>query len=142
MNTDESNPVETIHRSLLRTVQRGFLIWSWLGLLGAYVTTSGFYSNQAYFVVTRGLESIELARYSYVATYTLLIPVVVLIVGWISFLQYSTAILRVAILPEDEGEHKAPWRLAFLFRNSLMFLILAWVAILFVVLFPFLLSRS
>ena len=112
--------------------------------MGAYVTTSGFYSSQAYQVVTRGLESIEFARYSSLATYSLLIPVVVLMAGWMSFLQYSVTILRVAILPGDEDMHhedmhRSNWRLAFLFRNSLVFLIITWMSILFVVLLPFIL---
>ena len=134
---------------LHESIKKGFLIWSWLGLLGAYVSTSSIFSNQLYIVLTQGARGLDLGQFAYTAFGFLFLPPLVLVMGWLAFYKYSTYIIKIAIFPSEiedatDSEYSKglvdPWRLMLLFKSSVLYLILSWIVMLFSVFFPYLMS--
>lgn len=125
---------------VLAAIRRGFLVWSWIGLLGAYTSTSAVYGSQLIRLVADGVDRFKFASYWSVTVASLMLPIIVLTVGWLLFGQYSRAIFAIALLPEAESASKGRIdsdRLAFLFNSSIFYLMFSWVAILFTLLLPY-----
>ncbi len=138
--------MELSSKDLLSSVKKGFLIWSWLGLLAAYVSTSSVFSSQLYIIVTQGARGFKLTQYEYVGLGILFFPPIILAMGWFVFYRYSVFLLRETIAPlmdiepDDENDKYLSKRFFFLFRSSILYLILSWVFMLFSVFFPYLIS--
>ena len=91
--------MELSSKDLLSSVKKGFLIWSWLGLLAAYVSTSSVFSSQLYIIVTQGARGFKLTQYEYVGLGILFFPPIILAMGWFVFYRYSVFLLRETIAP-------------------------------------------
>ncbi len=133
---------------LITSVKRGFLIWSWLGLLAAYVSSSSIFSSQLYIIVTQGVRGFKLSQYENVALGVLFFPPIILAMGWFIFYNYSVLLIKETMDPftesqNDKDERKYYYhRFFFLFRSSILYLILAWVFMLFSIFFPYLISLT
>ena len=136
----EETPMD--YKNFPRDVQRGFLIWTWIALLGAFTASSGVFATQSYLIANRGFETLRFGS-AIITTYALLLPIICLIVGWLSFLQYSLRLIDRILFLEGDGSGHSPstdadmFRLRFTLRNSLLFLFFSWLTILFVAMVPY-----
>ncbi len=116
-------------------LKRTFLVWSWIGLLGAYVYTAvsfasllvatGFATRLPPFE-GRGANVNPLFRL--ISVVGVIAPIVILALACSVFLRYSVATYRMAVLDplhEGDGEELLP-----LFRSSLVWLIAVWIVVL------------
>ncbi len=126
-------------------LKRTFVVWSWLGLLAAYVYTvvsfgslmvaTGFTARLPPFT-GRDPRTDPLLGLSTVLG--LVVPLVILVVACLLFLRYSVATYRMAVLdpaPAGDGEE-----LLALFRGSLAYLIAVWIVVLALKALPIMLS--
>jgi hypothetical protein len=125
--------------AVLTAIRRGFLLWSWIGLLSAYISTSAVYGSQMITIVTQGIERLNFASYWTLTVASLMFPVAVLMMGWLLFSRYSRAILAIALIPESEssGRKINSKELGYLFNASINYLIFSWIAILLAILLPY-----
>jgi hypothetical protein len=117
-------------------LKRAFLVWSWLGLLGAYVYTTvslgtsltisaGFARSMAP-LASQGRSEGPLSMP--VTVLCLIVPIVVLSLACVRFLLYSVAVYRVAVVgPPHEADGQ---ELLSLFRPALAYLIATWIVVL------------
>ncbi len=96
----ERDQQDSTSEQVKSAVRRGFLLWSWMGLLGAYISTSTIYSVQLLRMIIQGRETFEFSYYSTLTGAILMFPIMVLVTGWVSFSRYSSVILDVSLLPE------------------------------------------
>jgi len=125
-----------------RIVKRGFILWSWIGLIGAYTATSSVYANQLYIIAIQGTKTIDIYPFASLLMAGLLLPMGFLAIGWLSFYRYSLCILKIALSPEsdklDNKEMGEEFRkLSLFFKYTIMSLIIAWLAIIFSVFIPY-----
>ena len=126
-------------------LKRTFLVWSWIGLLGAYVYTAvsfasimvatGFATRLPPFE-GRGPNPNPLLRL--IGLLGVIVPIVVLALACSVFLRYSVTTYRMAVLDslhEGDGEDLLP-----LFRSSLVWLIAVWIVVLALKAVPIVLS--
>lgn len=126
---------------MIQVVRRGFLLWSWIGLIAAYTSTSAIYANQLYLMMSQGYKSIDFLPFASITMTTLLFPMGVLAVGWFAFYRYSLSILNIVLIPEKaKSEIDELWRVAFLFKSTVLSLILSWISILIAVFIPYLIQ--
>ncbi len=126
-------------------LKRTFLVWSWIGLLAAYVYTTVSFAN---LILAAGLanrlsstmgrgRSVD-AGPRLIAILGVLAPLVVLLLACLVFLRYSVATYRMAVLdPPDETNAQ---ELLPLFRGSLAWLIVVWITVLVVRALPIVLN--
>ncbi len=116
-------------------LKRTFLVWSWIGLLAAYVYTTvsfgglslalGFASRLPPFD-GRGPSTDPFFRM--IGILSVIVPIVILALACFVFLRYSVATYRAAVLePLQEGDGQ---ELLALFRSSLLWLIVVWIVVL------------
>ena len=133
------NEIQSDQDSLLSAIRRGFLVWSWIGLLGAYVTTSAVYAAQLLSIVTRGFDNYAYSHFTSITIAAFLIPIIIISMGWIVFNRYSTGILKLAILSDSLKENNEVLKqLIVPFRIAINYLIMSWVSILFAIFLPYL----
>jgi hypothetical protein len=135
VNTSEPQSL-TNTTELFLSVKRGFLVWSWIGLLGAFITTSSTYGNFLFLLVTQGARIFEFTRLGARFLVVLFFPAIFLSFAWVQFYFYSTSIYRMILFPESESAA----RLFILFRLCLVYLISSWVVLLLVMFAPYLLG--
>lgn len=127
------------------SLKRTFLVWSWLGLLGAYTGTllcftaglwfSGGFLRSLAPLATRGVDSFLLT-----AVLGTVLPLLLLALGCVRFYRYSVAVYEAATTdPSPEGERTTA--LPF-FRSALGYLLAAWIVVLAFETLPVLLSVS
>ncbi len=116
-------------------LKKTFLVWSWIGLLAAYVYTTVSFGglSLAYGLygrlpsgIGRGQTADPLLRF--IGILGMIVPIVILAVASFVFLRYSVATYRMAVLDvphEGDGEE-----LLVLFRSSLLWLIVVWIVVL------------
>jgi len=109
-----------------RLVSRGFLIWSWLGLLSAYVATSALFVSQLYINWREGFQAFRFSS-SLAVTFSMaqLLPVYTLVFAWLAFYRYSNLTFAVAVEGREPSE--SPDLLP-QFRSSLQYLMFSWLA--------------
>jgi len=116
-------------------LKKTFLVWSWIGLLGAYVYTTvtfggllvatGFATRLPPFA-GQGPNRDPLLRM--IGVLGVIVPIVILALACFVFLRYSVATYRMAVVDpphEGDGEELLP-----LFRSSLVWLITVWIVVL------------
>jgi len=123
-----------------------FLVWSWIGLLGAYVYTGVTFGG--YLVATGfatrlpsfpGQGPREDPLFRMTGILGVIVPIVILALACFVFLRYSVATYRMAVLDsphEGDGEE-----LLLLFRGSLVWLIVVWIVVLAFKALPIVLSQ-
>ncbi len=132
-------------RDVGASLKRTFLVWSWIGLLAAYVYTAvsfasllvatGFATRLPPFE-GRGANVNPLVRL--ISVVGVIAPIVILALACSVFLRYSVATYRRAVLDsphEGDGEDLLP-----LFRSSLVWLIAVWIVVLALKAVPIVLS--
>jgi hypothetical protein len=113
-------------------LQRTFVVWSWIGLLAAYVyTTVSFGGLSLAFGLAgrlpsgmgRGQNADPLLRF--IGILSMIVPIVILALAGFVFLRYSVATYRMAVLdsPHEGGGED----LLVLFRSSILWLIVVWI---------------
>ena len=116
-------------------LKRTFVVWSWIGLLAAYVYTAVAFGGL--WVATsfatrlppfagRGPSGEPLLRM--IGILGMIVPIVILALACFVFLRYSVATYRMAVVDsprEGDGEE-----LLLLFRSSLVWLIVVWIVVL------------
>jgi hypothetical protein len=125
-------------------VKRTFLVWSWIGLLGAYVYTTVSFGSLllAVGIAARRPPSTGGGPHGYslfrqTSVLAVIVPIVILAVACFVFLRYSVATYRMTVLdPPHEGDGE---ELLLLFRSSLMWLIVVWIVVLSMRVLPMLL---
>ena len=126
-------------------LKRTFLVWSWIGLLGAYVYTAVSFGG---LLVAAGFATrlSPLASQSpstdplfeLIIALCLIVPIVILALACFVFLRYSVVTYRMAVLdPPQEGNGQ---ELLPLFRGSLAWLIVVWIVALTLRALPIVLS--
>ncbi len=126
-------------------LKRTFLVWSWIGLLAAYVYTAvsfggilvaaGFATRLPPFE-GRGPNPNPFLKL--IGILGVIAPIVVLALACSLFLRYSVATYRMAVLdPPREGDGE---ELLVLFRGSLVWLIAVWIVMLALRALPIVLS--
>ncbi len=128
-------------------LKRTFLVWSWIGLLAAYVYTTVSFggltlafglAGRLPYSAGRGQHVDPLLRLLNVLG--MIVPVVILALACFVFLRYSVATYRAAVLePLQEGEGQ---ELLTLFRSSLLWLVVVWIVVLSVRVLPLVLNPS
>ncbi len=116
-------------------LKRTFVVWSWIGLLGAYVYTTVSFGNVllATGFATRLSPLAGQSRNTdpllrLISALGFIVPIVILALACFIFLRYSVATYRMAVLdPPHEGDGE---ELLLLFRNSLAYLIAVWIVVL------------
>lgn len=123
-----------------------FLVWSWMGLLAAYVYTAVSYGSLTLSVgiamklppsMGGGPSGYSLFRQTSVLA--IIVPIVILALACFVFLRYSVATYRMAVLEshrEGDGEE-----LLLLFRSSLVWLIVVWIVALALKALPIVLNQ-
>ena len=113
-------------------LRKTFVVWSWIGLLAAYVYTAvtfggllvaaGFATRMPPFG-GQGPSQDPFRRM--IGILGVIVPIVILALACFVFLRYSVATYRMAVLDsphEGDGEE-----LLLLFRGSLVWLIVVWI---------------
>ena len=141
-NKSETQDLREETSELAKIVKRGFILWSWIGLIGAYTATSAVYANQLYIIAIQGTETLGIYPFASMMMAALLLPMGFLAIGWLIFYRYSICILRIALLPEKsdlKGSkiEKEFDKLPFFFKFSILSLIISWIAILLAVFVPY-----
>lgn len=127
----------TEQANYLASIKRGFLLWSWIGLLGAFISTSAIFATQILMIAREGIRIFEFRSSQVYSILTLLFPAIVIMMAWLTFYRYSIAIYQYAVLELKEIDNKY---LYFLFRSSVLYLILSWLIGFVCFLLPFLLN--
>ncbi len=129
------------------SLRRTFLVWSWVGILGALVATATSYSSQLYFTLSQGFRALDLRPNSSFMFTVYLLPSTCLILDWIIFYRYSGILYSVIILDvpgsdaNQEAESRKTWHQLFVqFKYTLLYLILTWLLIMAVNSLPVLLA--
>ena len=120
-----------------RSIRKGFLVWSWIGLLSAYLATSALLVGQFFRTWTEGVRGFDVP----LMTLNMLVvwqgvPAVVLCLAWLTFYTYSKAVFTYSILAADEQKpeqtsHGELDSLFHGFRLSLFYLMATWFTVLF-----------
>ena len=113
-------------------LKRTFLVWSWIGLLAAYVYTAVSFGSLSLAFglygrlpsgIGRGQNADPLLRF--IGILGMIVPIVILALASFVFLRHSVATYRMAVLdPPHEGDGE---ELLLLFRGSLLWLIVVWI---------------
>ena len=116
-------------------LKRTFLVWSWIGLLAAYVYTTVSFGGMSLAMGLygrlpsgsgRGRDADPILRF--IGILGMIVPIVILALASFVFLRYSVATYRMAVLdPPHEGDGE---ELLTLFRGSLLWLIVVWIVVL------------
>ncbi len=113
-------------------LKRTFVVWSWIGLLVAYVYTTVSFGGLSLAMglagrfpsgTGRGLRADPLLRF--ISILGMIVPIVILALASFVFLRYSVATYRMAVLDaprEGDGEE-----LLLLLRSALLWLIVVWI---------------
>lgn len=126
-------------------LKRTFLVWSWIGLLAAYVyTTVSFaslilaagFATRLSSTMGRGHSADPGQRL--IGILGVAVPLVVLLLACLVFLRYSVATYRMTVL--DPPDEKDAQELLPLFRGSLAWLIAVWITVLAVRALPIILN--
>lgn len=116
-------------------VKRTFLLWSWLGLLGAYVYTTmslgaglllsaGFARN----IVSLANQGREVSsHFAPITALCVITPLVILSLACIQFFTYSVALYRVLVV--DPSRETEGAELLSHFRPALGYLIATWIVV-------------
>jgi len=127
-------------------LKKTFLVWSWIGLLGAYVYTAvtfggllvatGFATRLPPFA---GRDPNRDPLLRLIGVLGVIVPIVILALACFVFLRYSVATYRMAVLdPPHEGDGE---ELLLLFRSSLVWLIVIWIVVLALKALPIVLNQ-
>jgi hypothetical protein len=117
-----------------RLVNRAFLVWSWLGLLSAYIATSALFVSQLYSTWREGLQAFRFSSIqATVFSLAQLFPVYTLVFAWLAFYSYSVAVFCVAI---EDNASEVPISLPRQFRRSLLYIVISWLAALVLAALP------
>jgi len=116
-------------------LKKTFLVWSWIGLLAAYVYTAvsfGGLSVATAFAARlpsfAGQGPNQDPLFRMIGVLCLIVPIVILALACFVFLRYSVVTYRMAVLdPPQEGDGA---ELLPLFRSSLLWLIVVWIVVL------------
>lgn len=137
------NEPQAARHDLTRLVERGFIVWSWIGLLGAYVSTSALFAGQLLVALREGYRVYEFTTYHSGTFVGIFAALATIVVGWLVFYRYSVAIFRTAILGTWSTSAKQD-DIALLrwFRSAVLYLIFTWVLGLAAVFLPYVLQIS
>jgi len=126
-------------------VKRTFLVWSWLGLLGAYAGTlltltaslrfSGGFLRILGPLAKQGMDTVVVA-----AILSTALPVLLLFLGCVRLHRYSVAVYQ-SVVTEPASEGARDTALPF-FRQALAYLIATWLVVLVFETLPVLLTVS
>ena len=112
---------------ILKTIKSGFIIWSWVALLGAYTSTSGILIMLEYQFLQRGIEAYNLSNITLtIFMMAILFPMLNLLMGWFVFIKYSITIFDISIFQSSTSNEileKSKW----LFRRSISYLMYAYI---------------
>ena len=116
-------------------VRRTFLVWSWLGLLGAYVYTTMSLGTGLLFSAGFARNIASLANqgrdvgphFTPVTILCVIAPIVVLSLACVRFLTYSVTLYRVVVV--DHPREAEGGELLSHFRPALGYLIATWIVV-------------
>jgi hypothetical protein len=109
-------------------LRRGFIVWSWIGLLGALTSSSAIFTNQIFLWTREGVVSYKIGgTQPLFASITVLFPLLILAIAWLTFYRYSIAIFEACVLGTHEYSHFS-FDVVWLFRRCVFYLAAAWLA--------------
>lgn len=122
-----------------------FLVWSWIGLLAAYVYTVVSFGSLTLAAGLTARLSSTMGRVHgadpgsrVIGILGVIVPLVILLLACLVFLRYSVTTYRMAVL--DPPDEKDTIELLPLFRGSLAWLIAVWITVLAVRALPIVLN--
>ena len=128
-------------------LKKTFVVWSWIGLLAAYVYTCVSFGglSLAFSMYSRMPSGIGGGRNAdpllrFIGILGMIVPIVILALASFVFLRYSVATYRMAVLDaphEGDGE-----QLLVLFRSAILWLIVVWIVVLSLRALPLLLNPA
>jgi len=128
---DQKNVKSSAEMAPPNQIQKGFLLWSSVTLLSAYIATSGLYAGQIYAYARDGIRTVFPSMIHQVYLMFLTLPMVILLLGWLAFYKYAMMVWSVSISEEEKFSLNSIRVLKGSFRISLLYLLLSWFGILF-----------
>jgi len=120
--------------SVTASLKKGFLLWSWVGLIGAYIATSTLFGTSIFMFTLQGIRIFEHSfMFRVLLMYGFLVPIVILAMAWLTFYRYSIALFEVAVIDSVGLDAR---KIMFLFKRSLLYLIMSWIVALLLFVIP------
>ncbi|MFW9876763.1 MAG: hypothetical protein ACFFG0_27020 [Candidatus Thorarchaeota archaeon] len=143
-------------KNISQQIKRGFLLWSWIAILGGYITTSTIFLSNLTMSLSQGMKIMSYGIISIITQVTFLIAILMLFIAWISFYKYSLYLFRVVFdetmnfstdkhFFEDEPDsevREVVFKTYKLFKTSLLYLIMCWFMMLMASIIPYIASIS
>jgi hypothetical protein len=108
-----------------KLANRGFVVWSWLGLLSAYIATSALFVSELYVSWREGPQAVRFSSTLFsVFVAAQVFPAYALVFAWLVFYRYSMSVYTIAVeerLLEEEPSLRRG------FGRSLQYLMFAWL---------------
>jgi len=137
---DDSPQAGSESSRITNIATRGIVVWLWLGLLTAYISTSALYSGQLMNGLMGGFREYLSPSISRVILAYSTVPAFLVAVGWVTFYQFTISIYRTLTFLDSEDQvniHKEglynPKVMRSRFGFSVMLLVMSWVASLLIV---------
>jgi hypothetical protein len=141
--------------NLDQQIKRGFLLWSWVAILGGYLTTSAIFLSNLVMSLNGGNKIIKYGIISIISQVGFLFAIAMLFIAWLSFYKYSIYLFSVIfdermnfstdmnfLEDQDPKAREVIFSTYRLFKTALLYLIISWFFIFIASVIPYIASIS